>query len=121
MTTLEIDSKLAFEPGSVIKLPNGVDVHIGPYWCITHLPNGKIVHAHPTGKANFKALGYDSEEQLTREHDLLHSKLMAWLGAPYSYSLMQAAGCEVDSNIAAYEEDVILKLHVLMNALKNTS
>jgi hypothetical protein len=119
--TLDSGSKLAFKPGTIVNLSNGVGVRIGPNWCVTHLPNGKEVHAHPTGTADFKGLGYNDEDTLTREHDLLHSKLMNWLGAPYSYSLMQAAGCSIDPNISAYEEDAVLKLHILMNALKNNS
>ena len=106
------------------KLSNGTLIVQGPYFCVTTLPNGKEVHAHPNFESAEMAnkLGYgDDVASMTREHDALHSQLMDWLGQPYSYSLMQAAGENVDWEIANYEEAAALAVQRLKQALKNKS
>src|SRR5690349_7530738 len=74
---------------SLKRLANGTEVCAGPSWCVTKLPCGDEVHAHPNeqSKDMAKLLGYNDDALLTREHDALHSILMDWLGQPYSYSL----------------------------------
>lgn len=96
----------------------------GPSFCVTTLPNGKEVHAHPDQDSSDMAdrLGYGSDvAAMTREHDALHSQLMDWLGQPYSYSLMIAAGEPVDWTISNYEEAAVLAIQKLKQALKNRS
>jgi hypothetical protein len=103
---------------------NGTVVVIGPHWCVTTLPNGKEVHAHPNDKTLEMArkLGYEEDiDALTRDHDLLHTELMSWLEQPYSYSLMHAAGETVDMDIVQYEEEAVLALQKLKKALKRES
>jgi hypothetical protein len=107
------------------KLSNGTLIVQGADFCVTTLPNGDEVHAHPNDESLVMArkLGYgDDVAALTRDHDALHSRLMDWLGAPYSYSLMRAAGYEkTDWGTAILEEKAVLAVQELMNALKNNS
>jgi len=98
----------------------------GPNFCVTTLPNGTEVHAHPNMDTPEMAdrLGYgDDVDGLTRDHDALHSVLMDWLGAPYSYSLMRAANpkSSVSWEIANLEEEAVLAVQKLKQALKNSS
>lgn len=97
----------------------------GPDFCVTTLPNGAEVHAHINDDtlAMAQQLGFgDDVAALTREHDALHSRLMDWLGQPYSYSLMRAAGYEnTDWGIAALEEEAVLVIQKLLNEIKNKS
>ena len=107
------------------ELSNGTRISVGADFCVTTLPNGDEVHAHPNDESLHMAreLGYgDDVAALTREHDALHSRLMDWLGQPYSYSLMRAAGHEkTDWGIAVYEEKAVLAIQQLMNEIKNKS
>lgn len=92
-------------------LANGTIVNIGPSWVHTILPNGRDVHAHPDADSARMArrLGYGRDvAALTRDHDALHAMLTAWLGMPFSYSLMLAAGCDVCPAMAALEEEAVL-------------
>lgn len=102
------------------ELSNGTKISIGPKWAITRLPNGAEVHAHPREDQADTAmeLGYGTDiEAMTRDHDPLHSRLMDFLKAPYSYSLMLAAGCDVDPRIAALEEAAVMAVQKLKRAL----
>lgn len=93
------------------KLNNGTVATMGESWCHTVLPNGCEVHAHPDEESPRMAreLGYgDDVAALSRSHDWLHSLLCDALGLPYSYSLMLAAGCEVDKRLADLEEAAVL-------------
>jgi len=107
------------------RLTNGSVIVTGPDFCVTTLPNGAEVHAHISEDTARMAqeLGYgDDVAALTREHDALHSKLMDWLGQPYSYSLMRAAGYEnIDWGIAVQEELAVLAIQRLLNEIKNKS
>ena len=92
-------------------LANGTRITIGPDWVRTVLPTGAEVHASydPDSPRMARRLGYgDDWEAMTREHDPLHSRLCDFLGMPFSYSLMQAAGADVCPQLAALEEDAVL-------------
>lgn len=102
-------------------LSNGTWIVVGPDWVMTRLPNGRVVNAAPEPRSLEMAhrLGYgDDVAALTRDHDTLHSLLTSALGFPYSFSLMQAAGCEVDPHIAAVEEDAVLTCQRLRQAVR---
>ena len=107
------------------KLNNGTLLVQGPNFCVTTLPNGTEVHAHPNEDSPEMAqrLGYGEEVgSMTRDHDALHSRLMDWLGQPYSYSLMRAGGhVDTDWGIAVLEEKAVLAVQELIQALKNRS
>lgn len=107
------------------KLSNGTLLVQGPDFCVTTLPNGAKVHAHINldTLAMAQELGFgNNAAALTREHDSLHSRLMDWLGQPYSYSLMRAAGYEdIDWGIASLEEEAVLAIQKLLNEIKNKS
>lgn len=97
-------------------LGNGTDILIGPDWVVTTLPNGMLVHARPNDDSPRMArrLGYGTDvAAMTRDHDPLHSALSDWLGMPFSYSLMQAAGCDVCPALAALEENAVLAVQEL--------
>lgn len=104
-----------------VKLKNGTKITVGPSWVVTTLPNGMVVHAHTDESSEHmaKELGYKTVEELTICHDILHSLLMDWLNMPYSYSLMNAAGCEVDQHISNYEEEAVLAIHRILNSVEN--
>lgn len=102
------------------ELSNGTKLQVCQTWVITRLPNGQEVHAHPREDQADTAmeLGYGTDiEAMTRDHDPLHSRLMDWLKAPYSYSLMLAAGCDVDRHIAGLEEEAVMAVQKLKKAL----
>ena len=75
------------------------------------LSNGTEVFAGPEDRSPEMArrLGYGSDvDAMTRDHDPLHARLTDWLGMPFSYSLMEAAGCDVDPKLAILEEAAVL-------------
>lgn len=93
----------------------GTKQTIGPSWVVTRLPGGAEIHAHPDGTpeqaATAHALGYGADvAALTRDHDVLHAALAAWLGLPASYALRQTAGGDVSADLAAAEEAAVLAL-----------
>lgn len=97
-------------------LSNGTKVRTDADWCLTILPGGIEVHAHPGAESAEMAerLGYgDDVSAMTREHDALHATLTDFLGMPHSFSLMQAAGEDVDATIAALEEAAVLAVQEL--------
>jgi hypothetical protein len=94
-----------------VKLVNGTEIIVGPDWCLTRLPCGREVHAHPNAESPAMAerLGYGQDvAAMTRHHDALHSMLCCMLGMTASHSLMLVAGCESDATLAALEEDAVL-------------
>lgn len=101
-----------------IAFGNGVSVVIGPTWAVTTLPTGEEIHAHPEGSARqaatAEAMGYEDTAALTRDHDPLHAWLCDALGLPTSFSLSQAAGRPVDSDLAALEEKAVLAVQTFM-------
>jgi hypothetical protein len=103
-----------------LRLRNGTEVRIGPYWAVTVLPGGAEVHAHPRpDQAAIAAeLGYPNAAALTREHDPLHSLLAAWLGLPASFAIREAAGDlpVAQHRLADLEEAAVLALQRFMRA-----
>ena len=80
------------------------------------MPNGATVHAHPNPDSHGQArrLGYGTDvAAMTRHHDPLHSELCCWLGMPHSFSLMQASGHPVNSELARLEEDAVMAVQAL--------
>ena len=97
-------------------LANGTRIDTGIDWCRTTLPNGKEVPAEPNAESPAMAerLGYGGDvAQMTREHDALHAIVTDAIGLPFSISLMLVAGEDVPAELAALEEDAILKLQEL--------
>lgn len=108
--------------GDRIELPNGTCILRGPDWCDTRLPNGRLVPARIEERTARIAENMGTTPALlTRNHDMIHSALLAWLGAPYSYSLMQSAGEPVDPVLASLEEAAVLAVQRLHIALSRHS
>lgn len=102
-------------------LSNGTWIVAGPGFCMTRLPNGRTLNARPNEDSDRMAwrLGYRGDVQtMTMEHDALHARLTDLLGFPYSFSLMQAAGCKVDPVIAGMEEDAVLAIQRLRQMVR---
>ncbi len=102
-------------------LSNGTEVAVGSNWARTTLPCGTTVYAEPNADSPRMAalLGYGADvDAMTREHDLLHSRLMDWLGQPYSHGLRAAVGLEHNPTVAALEEDAVLAVQRLSCALR---
>lgn len=101
-----------------VAFSNGMRVVIGPSWAVTTLPTGEEIHAHPEGSARqaatAEAMGYEDTAALTRDHDPLHAWLCDALQLPTSFSLSQAAGRPVDSDLAALEEKAVLAIQTFM-------
>jgi hypothetical protein len=110
----------------VIRLNNGTQIVVGDGWSVVKLPCGHEVHARPNERTPemAKKLGYgegeDAVKRLTEQHDPLHARLTDWLGMPFSYSLMQAAGDPVDQHIADLEEAAVLSVQELKAAWEAT-
>lgn len=105
-----------------MRLANGTRILVGDGWAVTTLPNGREVHAHPNADSPRMAreLGYgDDVAAMTREHDPLHAWLTDQLGMPHSVSLMGAAGCEVDAELATLEEEAVLAVQRFARAARN--
>lgn len=72
-----------------------VSVVINRQGMITILPNGRLVFAHLEEQAGqairARELGYDSAEEMNREHDIVHSLLAYWLGLEASPTLKHVA------------------------------
>ena len=100
-------------------LANGTRIERGRGWCCVTLPNGKAVHARPDADSPrmAEALGYGADvDRMTHDHDALHALLTDWLGLPYSFSLMAAAGEPIDPALAAEEEAAVLALQRFVRA-----
>lgn len=105
-----------------VTLDSGVSITLGDSWCVTQLEGGTEVHAHPNDDSLDMAmkLGYGYDVALmTREHDPLHSLLADWIGYGESRSLRVAAGLDPDNAIAVLEEEVVLAIQRLINAIRN--
>lgn len=104
----------------ILHLRNGTRIVRGPDWCRTRLPCGAEVFACPEARTPAIAENMGcSVAELTRDHDALHSiALGEWLGQPFSYSLMKAAGQPVDPKIAELEEHAVMAIQRLWVALR---
>lgn len=73
------------------------DTHLtrGPSWIVTRFPDGSEVHAHPDGSQYQNdvapTLGYESVEEMTRDHDAAHTLLSVAMGDNYSHTLYGVA------------------------------
>jgi hypothetical protein len=104
-----------------IRLSNGTRIDTGPDWACVTLPNGREIHARPNDESAGMAsrLGYGRDvAAMTREHDPLHARLTDMLGLPYSVSLMTAAGCLPESELAGLEEDAVLAVQIFLQAAR---
>lgn len=64
--------------------------------------------------ATARRLGYgDDVEAMNIAPEGPHRALAEWLGFPASYALRQAAGEDVDSNLALLEEATVMALQAL--------
>lgn len=98
---------------------NGTVVKVGEDHVVTILPNGTEVTAIPNRESPkmAKRLGYGKDvNAMTRDHDPLHSWLCDRLGMPHSFSLMQAAGFDVNARLAGLEEDAVLSVQKFKRA-----
>ena len=86
---------------------------LGKAWVVTRYPDGTEVHAHPNHRpddeARAEALGYADVEEMTLDHDPLHTRLAVALGLPHSPTLWGLAhGEPADPIVAGAEEEMVL-------------
>lgn len=97
-------------------------VEIHPGWTETRFPDGRSVTAlhtaQPGQDGTARRCGYRSAEELNRDYDLTHSLLAAWLGLPWSPTLYDVARGISGDELHAIEEEAVLAVQRLANALK---
>lgn len=89
---------------------------------IITLPCGAVVESNPHDtdeyRATARSLGYgegpDAALRMAQEHDVLHCRLVEWLGIPESFSLRVAVGLGADPELARIEEAAVLAVQRLM-------
>lgn len=91
-----------------------VEVIRGPSWVVSRFPDGREVHAHGDGsefqEACALSLGYDSPEQMNRDHDAAHHLLAVIAGKPYSPTLRGVAEGEYVPREVSDAEEVLVML-----------
>lgn len=87
-------------------------VTVGPSWVVTRYDDGTEVHAHPNGRdedlARAAELGYPGDDEMTRDHDMLHSLIAEARGWPHSRVLWALAHNEPSPDCADDEEALAL-------------
>lgn len=97
----------------MIRLRNGTLVERDAEGSRVTLPCGATVlgHPHSTGcyRATAERLGYGADvTAMALDHDPLHCIMTDFLGLPYSFGLMCAAGLRDEDEISSAEEEFIL-------------
>lgn len=91
----------------------------GTAWVVTRYPDGTEVHAHPRhgpeDEARAVALGYVDVDEMTLDHDRLHSRLAAALGLRCSPTLWALAHGEPAPACAGAEEALVLAAQRFLN------
>lgn len=96
-------------------------VQVWPDSVVTILPGGEQVFAaaqdNDAYRETAQRLGYGSDTvRMSRDHEVLHSAVAAWLGLWESPTLGRVARGEGDTALTGLEEDVVLAIQRFCNA-----